>query len=102
MNEITPAPPAPAEVEPPLEIPEGIRRARAHLRADLPALLASWWTRGKLALYSKDGRVKIGRDYMKLVREARRRGLTEDECVIERIDARAGSEEEEEIDVFDV
>lgn len=101
MNEVIP-PTAPIEPEPPIEIPEGIRKARAHLRADLPALLASRWTRGKLALYSKDGRVKIGRDFLKLVREARRRGLREDECVIEPIDSRAGCEEEEEIDIFDV
>ena len=97
MNEVTATPPVPAEVEPPLEIPEGIRQARAHLRKDLPALLASRWTRGKLALYSKDGRVKIGRDYMKLVREANCRGVADDECVIEIIDSRAGSEEEIDI-----
>src|SRR5438105_9486643 len=101
MNEVTPPTP-PVEAEPPIEIPEGIRRARAHLRADLPALLASRWTRGKLALYSRDGRVKISRDFLKLVREANRRGLADDECVIEKIDSRAGSEEEEEIDIFDV
>jgi hypothetical protein len=96
-------PPAVApEAEPPLEIPEGIRQARAHLRRDLPALLASWWTRGKWALYSKDGRVKISRHYIKLVREANDRGLADDECVIEKINSRAGSEEEEEIDIFDV
>ena len=96
------SPTPPAETEPPIEIPEGIRKARANLRADLPALLTSRWTRGKWALYSKDGRVKIGRDFIKLVREANRRGLADDECVIEKIDSRAGSEEEEEIDIFDV
>lgn len=101
MNEVIP-PTAPADAEPPIEIPEGIRKARAHLRADLPALLASRWTRGKWALYSKDGQVKIGRDYIKLVRKANRLGLADDECVIEKIDSRAGSEEEEEIDIFDV
>lgn len=101
MNETTPPMP-PVEAEPPIEIPEGIRKARVHLRADLPALLASRWTRGKLALYSKDGRVKIGWDYLKLVREANRRGLGGDECIIERIEPGAGSEEEEEIDSFGV
>jgi hypothetical protein len=98
LNEITPSPPAPPEVELPLEVPEGIRRARAHLRADLPALLASWWTRGKWALYSKDGRVAIGRDFRKLDREALRRGLDILDYVIERIDEQAGSEEEIELD----
>lgn len=96
MNEVIP-PTAPAEAEPPIEIPEGIRKARAHLRADLPVLLGSRWTRGKWALYSKDGRVKIGRAYAMLVREAIRRGLRDDECVIERIGPGAGSEEEIDI-----
>jgi len=101
MNEVSRSMP-PVDAEPPVEVPEGIRQARAHLRADLPALLASRWTRGKLALYSKDGRVKISRDFLKLVREAKRRRLTEDDCVIERINSRAGSEDEEEIDIIDV
>lgn len=93
MNEVIP-PTVPAEPEPPIEIPEGIRKARAHLRADLPALLASRWTRGKWALYSKDGRVKIGRDYWKLDEEAARLGLELTDYVIERIEPGAGSDEE--------
>jgi hypothetical protein len=101
MNEVIP-PTARAEAEPPIEIPEGIRKARAHLRADLPALLASRWTRGKLALYSKEGRVRIGRDYIKLIREVNRRDIPDDEFVIERIEPGAGSDEEEEIDSFGV
>jgi hypothetical protein len=101
MNEVIP-PTAPADAEPPIEIPEGIRKARAHLRADLPALLASRWTRGKLALYSKNGRVKIAGDFLKLLRETSRRGLAGDECIIERIEPGAGSEDEEEIDSFGV
>jgi hypothetical protein len=101
MTEVPPPTPV-TDIEPLFEVPEVIRRARAHLRADLSTLLASWWTRGKWARYSKDGRVKIARDYIKLVREAIRRGPRDDECVIERIDSRAESEKEEEIDVFDV
>lgn len=93
MTETTPPTP-PVEAEPAFEVPEGIRRARAHLRADLPALLASRWTRGKWALYSKDGRVKIGRDYWKLRREAERRDLDVVDYVIERVVPGAGSEEE--------
>lgn len=96
MTEITPPTP-PVEAEPPFEIPEGIRRARAHLREDLPALLASRWTRKSFALYGKDGRVKIAWNYADLVREANRRGLTDDECIIELIEPGAGSEEEEDI-----
>jgi len=101
VTELTPSTP-PAETEPPVEIPEGIRKARAHLRADLPALLASRWTRGKWACHSKDGRVKIGWNYMKLIGECIRRGIADDEFVIERVSPTAGSEEEEEIDIFDV
>src|SRR6185436_13266131 len=101
MTETTPPTP-PAEAEPPLEIPEGILKARAHLRADLPGLLASRWTRGKWALYSQDGRVKIGRDYLKLVGEVIRRDIPDGDYVIERIRPGAGSDEEEEIESFGV
>jgi hypothetical protein len=101
VKDIAPPPP-PAETGAPLDIPEGIRKARAHLRRDLPALLASWWTRGKWACYCSAGRVKIGRDHMALVRECNKRGIPPDEWIIERIDSRAGSEEEEEIDSFNV
>jgi hypothetical protein len=101
MTELTPPTP-PVEAEPPIEIPEGIRKARAHLRADLPALLASRWTRGRIALYSKDGRVKIGRDYHKLIDHAIVCGIPDDEFVIERIEPGAGSNEELEIESFEV
>ena len=80
------------------EIPEGIRLARAALRHDLPALLASWWTRGKWACYSRDGKVAIGRDYFALIREAARRGLPEGQYIIARIEPGAGNDEEEEIE----
>ena len=101
MPEVIPPTP-PVEVEESFAIPPGIRQARAHLRADLPSLLSSRWTRGKWALYSKDGRVKIGRDYIKLVGEVVRRGIPDGEYVIERIQPGAGSDEEEEIDSFGV
>jgi hypothetical protein len=96
MNETAPPTP-PVEAEPPIEVPEGIRKARAHLRADLPALLASRWTRKRFALYSTDGRVKIAWNYIDLAREANRRGLADDECIIELIEPGAGSEQEEDI-----
>ncbi|HKB00593.1 MAG TPA: hypothetical protein VKD90_00175 [Gemmataceae bacterium] len=101
MPETTPPTP-PVEPEPALAVPEGICKARAHLRADLPALLASRRTRGKWALYSKDGRVKIGPDYRKLIDEVVRRDIPDGEYVIERVEAGAGSEEEDEIDSFGV
>ncbi|HJZ55099.1 MAG TPA: hypothetical protein VKE74_09085 [Gemmataceae bacterium] len=92
------AEPTITETQPSYEVPEGIRRARAALRRDLPALLASWWTRGKLACYTGEGKVRIGRDYSALVREAVRRGIPEDQYIIERIEPGAGSEEEEEVE----
>jgi hypothetical protein len=101
MNEVIP-PTTPPEPEPPIEIPAGIRKARAHLRADLPALLASRWTRGKIALYSANGRVKIGRNYHKLLDHAIDSGIPDDEFVIERIDPGAGNNDEEEIECFGV
>ena len=90
--------PVTTETQPSDEVPEGIRLARAALRRDLPALLASWWTRGKWACYSRDGKVAIGRDYIALVRLCNRRGIPPDDWIIERIAPRAGSEEEEEIE----
>ena len=92
--------PTVTETQPAEEIPEGILRARAALRRDLPALLASWWTRGKLACYTGEGKVAIGRDYLALVRECNRRGIPENEWIIERIEPGAGSEDEEEIESF--
>ena len=79
-------------------IPEGILRARAALRRDLPALLADRRARGKWACYSCDGRIAIGTDYTALIRECVNRGIPDAEFVIERVTSRAGSEEEEEID----
>jgi hypothetical protein len=90
--------PAPPD-GPPIQIPEGIVRARAALRRDLPALLASWWTRGKWACYTGDGRVKVGRDYSAVIREAVRRGIPRGEYVVERIEPGAGSDEVVEIEV---
>jgi hypothetical protein len=99
VNETLPPTPS-ADPEASSDIPEGIRKARAHLRRDLPALLASRWTRGKWACYSSAGRVAIGRNYQELMNECNRRQLPDGEFVIERIQAGAGSDEEEEIGNF--
>jgi hypothetical protein len=92
------AEPVTTEPEASFEVPEGIRRARAALRRDLPALLASWWTRGKWACYTGDGKVAVSRNYLKLIDEVNRRGIPDGEFIIERIEPGAGSEEEEEIE----
>jgi hypothetical protein len=80
------------------EIQEGIRRARAALRADLPKLMASWWTRGKLACYGVHGRIAIGRNYLRLLRYAIQLNVPDSDFIIEKITWRAGCEAEEEID----
>ena len=90
-------PAQPIELDPPVDIPEGIRKARANLRRDLPSLLASRWTRGKWACYSAQGKVAIGRNYRKLIRECNRRGIPPDDWIIERIEPGAGSDIEEDI-----
>jgi len=79
-------------------IPEGIRKALAALRHDLPALLADRRSRGKWACYCSTGRVAIGKDYLALIKEVIRRKIPDDEFIIERVEPGAGSEEEEEID----
>ena len=78
-------------------IPEGIRKACAALRRDLPALLADRRARGKWACYCTTGLVGIGTDYAELIGKAIRRKIPTGEFIIERIEPGAGSEEEEEI-----
>jgi hypothetical protein len=83
---------------PPADVPDGIRRARAALRRDLPALLADRQVRGKWVCYGGDTRIGIGTDYTALIRECVRRGIPDDQFVVERVTPRAGGEEEEEIE----
>lgn len=90
--------PPPATEDPFFEVPEGIRRSLAAIRRDLPELLAKRRNRGKWVLYHLDKRIGIG-DYLWLVGEVNRLNIPEPEYVIDRIDERAGSEEEEEIDI---
>ena len=80
------------------EIPEGILRARAALRHDLPALLANRRARGKWACYTGEGQVGIGKDFLALIRECVRRGLGDDMFIIERVQPNAGSDEEVEME----
>lgn len=79
-------------------ISDGILRARAALRADLPQLLADARCRGKWACYSSDGRVRISNDYLALIRLCITRDIPEDQFVVERIEPGAGSDEEIEIE----
>lgn len=89
--------PAPAP-EDDFVIPEGIVRSKAAIRAALPELLASWWTRGKYVCYHREERIGVGRDYFALVKKCVKRGIPEEEYFIDRIAPGAGSEEEEEIE----
>lgn len=83
-----------------LEVPEGMRRAKAALRRDLPALLANRRTRRKWVAYGVDGQIAIGTDFIKLIEECVKRGIPDDEFIIDRVTPGAGSDEEEEIDSF--
>ena len=92
----------PATIEKPIEVPEGIRRARAALRAELPQLLSSRWTRGKWACYGAQGKIGIGSDLRALIQGAVRTGIPEGELIIERIELGAGSDEVEEMEIHDL
>jgi hypothetical protein len=80
------------------EVPSGIREAKAALRKDLHKLLADPRSRGKWACYSRNGQVAIGENYLALIRECVKQGISDDAYIIERVEANAGSEEEEEIE----
>jgi hypothetical protein len=84
------------------EMSEGIRRSKAGLRRDLPMLLANRRARSQYACYHLDEQVGISSDYLSLVRECNRRHLPDGTFIIERIKPGAGSEEEVEIEGFDV
>lgn len=77
------------------EFPEPILKARAAMRRDLPALLKSWWTRGKWACYTAQGKVGVSRNFVYLIRECNKRGIPETDYIIERIKPGAVSTAEE-------
>ncbi len=79
---------------------EGIKRAKAALRRDLPELLASRRTRGKYVCYHLEKRVGISKDYFALIRECKRRNFPRNECTIEKIAPDAGSMEVIEIETM--
>lgn len=83
-------------------IPEGIVRSKAAIRAALPELLASWWTRGKWVCYHREERIGVGRDYFALEKKCIDRGISGEEYYIARIAPGAASDEEEEIAGRDV
>ena len=83
------------------EMSEGIRRAKAALRRDLPTLLASRQNRGKYVCYHLGQRIGIDKDYFALIRECNRRRIPSSEFIVERITPRAGSVEEIEIETPD-
>jgi len=82
----------------PIEIPVGILSARAALRKDLPRLLADRRSRGKWACYSNESLLRIGDDYLALIRECVNRGIPDDAYIVERIEPGAGSDDIEEIE----
>ena len=93
MTELTPQPSTPE-----ILVAEGILKARAALRRDLPTLLNDRRVRGKWACYSSEGQIGFGDDYLALIRECVSRGIADDAFVVERVGPGAGSDEEEEIE----
>ncbi len=53
---------------------------------DLPELLRTKRNRGRWAAYHLDERIGVDADRMKLVREIRRRGLSQDDYYIDRVE----------------
>jgi hypothetical protein len=69
-----------------VEIPPGILRSQQAFWRDLPELLRTRRNRGRWAAYHLDEQIGVAADRMKLAREIRRRGLSEDDYYIGRVE----------------
>jgi hypothetical protein len=72
--------------EPIPETPPGILRSQQAFWRDLPELLRNRRNRGRWVAYHGDERIGVDADRMKLVREIRRRGLSQDAYYFGRIE----------------
>ncbi len=77
---------APEPEDPTAGIPPGILRSQQAFWRDLPELLRTKRNRGRWAAYHLDERIGVDADRMKLVREIRRRGLSQDDYYIDRVE----------------
>ncbi len=72
--------------DPTAGIPPGILRSQQAFWRDLPELLRHRRNRGRWAAYHGDEQIGVAADRMKLVREIRRRGLSQDDYYFGRIE----------------
>lgn len=77
------------------DVPAAIRLARAAFRRDLPGLLADRKTRGKYVCYHRNGCAAVASTFAAIIRECVRRGLPEDEYLIEKVVPGERPDEEE-------
>lgn len=77
----------PEPEDPTAGIPPGILRSQQAFWRDLPELLRDRRNRGRWAAYHLDERIGVAADGTKLIREIRRRGLSQDDYYIDRVEA---------------
>jgi hypothetical protein len=73
-----------------IEVPEGVRKARAAFLRDYPALHADRKIRGRYVIYHQDRRVGVARTYRAAIDEVNRLNLPDGEYLI--IEVSPGSE----------
>lgn len=65
-----------------MEVPEGIKRARAAFIRDFPKLITDRKTRGKYVCYHNDTCVAVNKDYFSIIREINAKNIPEDASLI--------------------
>jgi len=78
-----------------IEVPEGIRRARAAFLRDFASLIADRRTRGKYVCYNNDERVAVNSDYLSIIGEVIAKNIPEDAYLI--IKVTSGAEREQQM-----
>src|SRR5947209_5219287 len=90
VTELTPEPKA-AEIQ----VPEGIRQARAAFLRDFRSLLADRRTRGRYVVYRRGERLAVAPDYLAAVAEAVRLDAPEEEYLVLKVAPGADREQQE-------
>ena len=78
-----------------VDVPEGIRIARAAFIRDFASLLADRKTSGKYVCYHKDKLVVVTKDYLAMIREVVAKGYPEHESLILKVVPGAGREQQD-------
>ncbi|HEV3383308.1 MAG TPA: hypothetical protein VG097_00765 [Gemmata sp.] len=84
-----------AVTEKQIEVPEGIRRARAAFLRDFTALIVDRRTRGKYVCYHENERVAVNSGYRAIIQEVVTRNIPEDAYLI--IKVTPGAEREQQM-----